>query len=90
MSGVSDDRRIDQLILRGKLADHSVSFSPPRGQSERTYVSLEPDSPLTYGYEEAATHLSQEDLGRLLYWLRTGEALPVGHPLIPIPFEDHR
>lgn len=82
---------INRLNLRALNSDHTVSFDPPRGpHGERVYVSLEPDSPLTYGYEEAATHLDRQSLGRLLYWLQTGETLGRDDPRIPEPFTGAR
>lgn len=78
----------DRLNLRASTADHTVSIDPPRYARDRLYLTLTPDSPLTYGYEEAGTHLDKQSIGRLLYWLRTGVALPRDDARIPEPFTE--
>lgn len=84
---MSAPKKVDRINLRAVMGDHTVSLDPPRGHSGGTVgLTLTPDSPLTYGYEEAFARLDQQSLGRLLHWLQTGEALDKDDPRIPEPF----
>ncbi|WP_100499378.1 hypothetical protein [Geodermatophilus chilensis] len=88
---MNDDKpAIDRINLRAHTGDHTVSLDPPRGTDDRVYLSMAPDSPLTYGYEDAGTYLDRQSLGRLLHWLQTGEALDRDDPRIPEPFGGSR
>lgn len=76
--------------MRAATGQETVGFALSRfgGNSGMVDVDIQPDSPLDVGYESAFARLDTESLGRLLYWLRTGIALPRGDERIPTPFEE--
>lgn len=81
---------MDKLHLRAGAGQETIGFELSRfgGNSGMVDVDIQPDSPLDVGYDWAGGRLDTESLGRLLYWLRTGVALPRGDARIPTPFTE--
>lgn len=71
-----------RINLRADRSDHTLSIVRHKHGSRSWSVTLDPDEPLTYGYEEAATRLDDQSIKRLLHFLLTGEA-PVADADLP-------
>lgn len=81
---------IDRLHMRHRIGNETVTFEPSRFDRDvgTVDVRIEPDDQLDAGYYEALARLDRQSLGRLLYWLRTGEALPRDDGRLPPVFEE--